>query len=279
MKDPILKFAVDSIYGKIGIAVEAKSDPTDPVSFDLIPSDSHPNDSFTVRFSLNWRTATAEFIPGKFATPLIEQMGSAGSDGKSALIAFASALEARKTHLTFRVNGIDLSPFDSTGWPMNWRRIELQARSALQVIDMDDLAQMQQLITDLVVPIFGMAVALIGVEETEVSNEGEVEGNAIQILATRYERKRINREACIQLKGLRCMACGFDFGIFYGPLGAGFIEVHHITPVSQIGPDYQIDISKDLVPLCANCHAMVHRANPPMPILRLSQLIQERKGE
>ena len=138
---------------------------------------------------------------------------------------------------------------------------------------------MQQLITDLVIPIFGMAVSLIGVEETKGSTEGEPEGNAIQTPATRYERKRVNREACIQLKGTRCMTCGFDFGTFYGPIGAGYIEIHHITPVSQIGSDYQIDIARDLVPLCANCHAMVHKENPPVPILRLSKLIQDRKGE
>jgi len=50
----------------------------------------------------------------------------------------------------------------------------------------------------------------------------------------------------------------------YGELGEGFVEVHHIVPVSQMGGSYRIDPVRDLVPLCSNCHSMVHRTDPPM---------------
>ena len=45
----------------------------------------------------------------------------------------------------------------------------------------------------------------------------------------------------------------------YGEFGQGFIHVHHIVPISKIGKEYKIDPIKDLVPVCPNCHAMLHR--------------------
>jgi 5-methylcytosine-specific restriction protein A len=45
----------------------------------------------------------------------------------------------------------------------------------------------------------------------------------------------------------------------YGEIGRNFIHVHHIVPISTIGQEYQIDPEKDLVPVCPNCHAMLHK--------------------
>ena len=42
-------------------------------------------------------------------------------------------------------------------------------------------------------------------------------------------------------------------------MGDGFIEVHHLSPISQQTEAHAIDPTTDLVPLCANCHAMIHR--------------------
>ena len=278
MNDAIVNFVAEAIHQRIGVPVHAQMNAGPPPTLDISPSDAHPNDAFSVRFSPGWRAAEAEFMPGRFAAPLIAQMGTAPPDAKSALAAFASALEKRKTRLTFRVNGRDVSPFQTEAWPDAWNRVELQARSAPQVIEKDDMAQMRQLIGELVVPVFGMVAALIGVEEPDVPVDGAAEGTPYQTLVTRYERKKVNREACIQLKGLLCAACGFDFTAFYGPLGAGYVEVHHTTPVSQLGPENRINVATDLEPLCANCHAMVHRQNPPFPVHDLADLIAGRRG-
>jgi 5-methylcytosine-specific restriction protein A len=45
----------------------------------------------------------------------------------------------------------------------------------------------------------------------------------------------------------------------YGEIGRGFIHVHHVVPISSIGESYKVDPAKDLVPVCPNCHAMLHR--------------------
>ena len=38
----------------------------------------------------------------------------------------------------------------------------------------------------------------------------------------------------------------------------GYIQIHHVKPVSEY--EGEVDVANDLVPLCANCHAMAHRS-------------------
>jgi 5-methylcytosine-specific restriction protein A len=56
------------------------------------------------------------------------------------------------------------------------------------------------------------------------------------------------------------------FGDVYGPLGDGYIHVHHLVEVSSIGTEYVVDPVRDLRPVCANCHAMLHRQSPALSI-------------
>jgi len=90
------------------------------------------------------------------------------------------------------------------------------------------------------------------------------EGSVRQVLVNAYERDRSARQACIDSHGLACSLCGLLFEDRYGPLGAGFIHVHHIVPLSELGPDYELDPIQDLRPVCPNCHAMLHRRRPPL---------------
>lgn len=66
-----------------------------------------------------------------------------------------------------------------------------------------------------------------------------------------------------------------NFYNVYGEIGYHFIEVHHTTPVSMMGPDYHLDVDRDLVPLCPNCHAMVHKRNPPFTVEELKKLMKK----
>ena len=50
-----------------------------------------------------------------------------------------------------------------------------------------------------------------------------------------------------------------DFEEKYGIVGKDFIHVHHIVPLNTIGEEYLVDYEKDLMPVCPNCHAMLHR--------------------
>ena len=85
------------------------------------------------------------------------------------------------------------------------------------------------------------------------------EGLKKQVSVNKYERSSIARAKCIEVHGFMCKICTFNFQKTYGALGKDFIHVHHITPIHTIGKNYKIDYANDLIPVCPNCHAMLHR--------------------
>ncbi|MDF7630741.1 HNH endonuclease [Erwiniaceae bacterium L1_55_4] len=99
------------------------------------------------------------------------------------------------------------------------------------------------------------------------------EGAKTQILVNAYERDPAARKACLQHHGYRCQGCGFSFEEFYGKAGRNFIHVHHRIPLHTVGENYRPDPVNDMVPLCPNCHAMVHRSTPPMETDALKEII------
>ena len=93
---------------------------------------------------------------------------------------------------------------------------------------------------------------------------------------TKYERNKKNREMAIQYHGCKCKACGFDFEAVYGEMGKGFIEIHHTKPLYSLQEEIVIDYRTDLVPVCSNCHRILHRNKEKMlSIEELKQLIQD----
>ena len=74
-----------------------------------------------------------------------------------------------------------------------------------------------------------------------------------------------------------CEACQFSFKKFYGEIGKGYIEIHHIKPIFKY-EDEELDKTidkalKNVVPLCSNCHRIIHRnwKNP----LEIDYLIEQ----
>lgn len=100
-----------------------------------------------------------------------------------------------------------------------------------------------------------------------------VEGAVQSIIVNAYERNPKARAACLDYYGFLCQACGFNFEEKYGKLGKGFIHVHHVVPLAEIGQQYEVDPLRDLVPLCANCHAMIHREIPALTLSELKLII------
>lgn len=96
------------------------------------------------------------------------------------------------------------------------------------------------------------------VSRDELPDEIYMEGAQKAILTNRYERNPRARARCIAAHGSACKVCGFDFGAVFGEAYAGRIEVHHIKPISEIGESYIVDPVHDLVPVCPNCHMMLH---------------------
>ena len=87
----------------------------------------------------------------------------------------------------------------------------------------------------------------------------QLEGNEKTRVQTYYERNPKLRSQAIKIHGTKCAVCGFDFGGKYGPVGEGYIEIHHLVPHASIKKEHGVDPQKDLIPVCSNCHRMIHR--------------------
>lgn len=91
------------------------------------------------------------------------------------------------------------------------------------------------------------------------------EGGLLMVLHKRRERSsRLRRQKlnATRRAGLpvACEVCSFNFEHTYGPLGTGYIEIHHVRPLHDSGPT--TTKLSDLALLCSNCHRMIHRARP-----------------
>lgn len=82
----------------------------------------------------------------------------------------------------------------------------------------------------------------------------------------RVERNQRLARLAKEVHGCRCQVCGFDFRHDYGELGDGYIEAHHLTPLSDLPPNKPVSLSpaSDFAVVCANCHRMIHRRGAPV---------------
>ncbi|MCE9595195.1 MAG: hypothetical protein K8S98_13495 [Planctomycetes bacterium] len=101
-----------------------------------------------------------------------------------------------------------------------------------------------------------------------------LEGTSFEIVATRIERNRKARSECIKHHGWTCMACRLDLQKKYGELGREFIHVHHLKPLGESEGERSVDPKVDLVPLCPNCHCMIHRRRVPLTIEELRSYLR-----
>jgi 5-methylcytosine-specific restriction protein A len=111
------------------------------------------------------------------------------------------------------------------------------------------------------------------IAETISTPQKYYEGASQTISVNAYERNHQARLKCIEYYGYQCQVCSFDFEKFYGVAGRKYIHVHHVVPLSQIGSTYEVDPIKDLVPVCPNCHAIIHRTTPAMSIEVIKSLV------
>ncbi len=110
--------------------------------------------------------------------------------------------------------------------------------------------------------------------DNELENIEYVEGKSYVQYGIKYERNQALRNEAIKIHGTTCKVCGFDFKAKYGDLGEGFIEIHHLKPMFSIKREIKVNPQKDLVPLCSNCHKMIHRnAKQPLTIKELTKIV------
>ncbi len=110
-------------------------------------------------------------------------------------------------------------------------------------------------------------------------NEALIEGASTAISVNSYERSRLARQKCLEHHGYACNVCGFDFEKHYGRIGRRYMHVHHVVPLAEIKKEYVVDPVNDLVPICPNCHAMIHSTRPALRVEQLKAHLQVREQD
>ena len=111
------------------------------------------------------------------------------------------------------------------------------------------------------------------ITEEIINPQKYYEGALEKITVNKYERNGIAREECLNHYGYTCYCCGVNLKDIYGEIAKNFIHVHHITPLASIGKKYELNPIKDLIPMCPNCHAIIHRVKPELSIDKLKEII------
>ena len=101
------------------------------------------------------------------------------------------------------------------------------------------------------------------------------EGATRQTTVNAYERNRKAVEKCKAVQGTACVVCRMDFATRYGAEFAGFIHVHHLKQLSEVGGEYVVDPDADLRPVCPNCHAVIHHGGRLRGIAEVRHLLEQ----
>jgi 5-methylcytosine-specific restriction protein A len=103
------------------------------------------------------------------------------------------------------------------------------------------------------------------------------EGSKKRIEVNAYERNSAARAVCLAKHGFSCAGCGIKLSQTYGEIANNFIHVHHLKQVSKLGVGYCVDPINDLIPVCPNCHAVIHLCDPMLSISELRDLLANPK--
>ena len=105
-----------------------------------------------------------------------------------------------------------------------------------------------------------------------------MEGARYSVISTVTERDAKAREECLEHYGYDCQVCGANFSDIYGKLGEDYIHDHHRDDLATSRARHKVSPIRDLVPLCPNCHAMIHKEKPAMAVDKLKQIYERRQS-
>jgi 5-methylcytosine-specific restriction protein A len=263
------------LEGRFQLALSFSQEAIDGGQFDIIrPTDLELGNGFGIVVSRTHRQLEASFKADNFAGALLRRMSESDVQARAQ---FARVREDAMNAGSQVYVAVDSTPVnDLSEMHDPWRRLDLDVtrRFPLHRVSADQALELALNVTS---SCLSLALSLLPLDSPSEgmfsTAEGMPEGALIKVEVNRYERSPVNRAACLAHFGTQCQCCGFDFATKYGDLGEGYIEVHHRVPVSQMGDGYVVDPIRDLVPLCGNCHSMVHRVNPPLAVEELKMLV------
>lgn len=235
---------------------------------------SRPN-GFSILVSRMSRQVEASFRLDNQAMPLLSEMAAAEESDKSKFCSFLTQHTNEEIKFLALVNNQEIQhpgQFPSD----HWNELVIECSSRLPHIR-SSRAEVHTRALLTAMNCLTLVLCLLETETLDIISSDDVrgypEGARIKVEVNRYERNSVNRAVCIAYHGVRCQVCRFDFEAIYGKIGRGFIHVHHLVPLSQMRESYRINPITELVPLCPNCHAMVHKKAPPFTIEELRVLM------
>tara|TARA_Y100000588_G_scaffold33831_1_gene32854 strand:- start:1344 stop:2201 length:858 start_codon:yes stop_codon:yes gene_type:complete len=276
MNETMLGLALSSRHG-LGISV-SKSKGEGGLLVYTSPTGEDENDSFRIESHIISNRIRVALEWGAFAAETISSISITDSN---VFQEYAKHLVSKGARLTLKINDYPTDPENIAQQEDQVSLFEL--RSSSPVLNLEDFSEDQLLEAafEWIDPVWGMMLSILPTEEIEPEiqelESGLPEGAKTRVAVNRYERNRKFRNLCLTVLGASCRVCGFNFEDTFGALGEGYIHVHHVVPVSSMPEDYQFNALKDLVPVCPNCHSMLHREDPPLPIEKLKDILRAQK--
>ncbi len=211
-----------------------------------------------------------EIEPQKYAASMVESLNHADAAKRSMFEMYVAQIKERGAKIDFYINQNMYDDISPVMWEDSWHQIRIRATQIIAdtINDVEEIRLVQEW-TKLATGLFLSLLDVEGIDELQ-----HAEGKISQVLQTKYERNPVNRELCLDANGYVCKICGFDFEKVYGEIGHNFIHVHHIEKVSSFGGEYYLNPVTDMIPVCPNCHAMLHREDPPISPEKLRGIIK-----
>lgn len=219
---------------------------------------------FQIEFKYELGVARATLGLDKLAAPLISSINVFTSQNWPVIESLLAALDKNKISIQVLNQGKKVSSSDH----VFDGALQIDGRAVS-----DELEESATELLSTIVSIFGF---MAGEEDNQEFLEFREEGAAKQVWARKYERSRFNRNLAIQIHGLTCLGCGFNFEKFYGIVGDGIVEIHHLEPVHLMEAVRVVDPRTELVPLCSNCHTLVHKIDPPYTLRELQHFVENK---
>ena len=104
------------------------------------------------------------------------------------------------------------------------------------------------------------------------------EGREQEVVMTKRERSPALKIAAIERYGRDCMVCNYNFDSEYGKYSEGYIEIHHLNPISlmSIGGKTRL---KEVIVTCSNCHRIIHRHKQLLDWRELRTFLKGRQSQ
>ena len=261
----------------IPFEVQSTYDGGEP-AFIIGPKDTG-KELFTIRvYFRNKIRLHMDFLPERYSAEFIRSMAGKSEEDQQRFFEYASIPIDMGARVDISVNGSRLEPNNLGQWPENWRDFRVHV-TKMPIVEDGELDYQEAALKwgSLLIGMILSLADIVPVEEEVLPDHetGYAEGSVQRAEVNRYERNPLNLKLCLAAKVYDCAICGMNFEHIYGELGHHFIHVHHIVPVSKIGTGYIIDPVKDLIPVCPNCHAMLHRESPPVLPEKLVEILNQ----